>query len=465
EMLCRADSVGVFQVESRAQMNMLPRLKPNCYYDLVVQISIVRPGPIHGDMVHPYLKRRNGEEAADYPLPELKPILERTYGVPLFQEQVIAFAMVAADFTAAEADQLRRSMASWRRKGHMHALRQRLRTNMLKKGFSEEYIERIQRQLEGFGEYGFPESHAASFALLVYITAWLKCHHPGVFLAALLNSQPMGFYSPAQLINDARHHDVTIHPIDINQSNWDHSALADDAVRLGLRLVKGLSQETAKLLITKRPGNGYQSIQECLSTGKISKHEREALASANAFACLSEHRYHARWSVSEPSGHNYQPDLLSALSSDNPWPLSAPDEVEDLLEDFQSSGVTLGRHPIEILREKGFLGDSVSAAGLRERAHESECYIAGIVTCRQRPGTASGVTFITLEDETGCANIVVWLGTAKRQLATLMHARVLQVYGKIEKDEKSGITHVIAYRLIDLSHALGHLKTKSHDFH
>lgn len=466
KMLQQADSVGVFQVESRAQMNMLPRLRPRCYYDLVVQVAIVRPGPIHGDMVHPYLKRRNGEEAADYPMPELKPILERTYGVPLFQEQVIAFAMVAADFSAAEADQLRRSMASWRRKGHMHQLQQRLQENMRKNGFSDDYIERIQRQLEGFGEYGFPESHAASFALLVYVTSWLKCHHPGVFLAALLNSQPMGFYSPAQLINDARHHGVSVLPVHVNHSTWEHQCQSDGSVRLGLRLVKGLSREAAGLLHAQRPPNGYDSVRQCVREASLNRREREALASANAFDGLTRHRYEARWQVAEPgAGYGPQLALLTDEEQPSPWPLEAPGEIDNLLEDYASLGMTLGRHPLEILREQGLLGDSVTAAGLRQLSHGEECYISGIVTCRQRPGTASGVTFVTLEDETGCANIVVWLATAQRQLQTLTQARLLQVYGKAEQDPDSGITHLIAYRLLDLSGTLERLQVQSHDFH
>ena len=499
KMLQKADSVGVFQVESRAQMNMLPRLKPACYYDLVVQVSIVRPGPIHGDMVHPYLKRRNGQEAPDYPLEGLRSILERTHGVPLFQEQVIAFAMVAADFTAAEADQLRRSMASWRKKGHMHRLQTRLRDNMLKNGFDDAYIQRIQRQLEGFGEYGFPESHAASFALLVYLTAWLKCHHPGVFLAALLNSQPMGFYSPSQLINDARHHQVVIHPVDVNHSHWDHEALDDGSVRLGFRLVKGFNREAAERLEQHRPkasadntdnhnadnrsanhqrkesgyedghNGGYESIQQCVTLARLNRQERNALASANAFGPLSEHRYHARWQVAEPQADTRQPDLLQSLE-DPTAPsllalLEAPNEVDNLLEDYQSLGATLGRHPMEVLRDQGMLGASVTAEGLHQCRHGEECFVSGVVTCRQRPGTAAGVTFLTLEDETGCTNVVVWLNTAKRQLDVLLHARLLQVYGKVEQDPESGITHLIAYRLLDLSGSLEKLNVQSHDFH
>lgn len=474
QMLQQADSVGVFQVESRAQMNMLPRLKPKNYYDLVVQVAIVRPGPIHGDMVHPYLKRRNKQEDPDYPLEALKPILERTLGVPLFQEQVIAFAMVAADFTAAEADLLRRSMASWRKKGHMHRLQQRLEDNMLTNGFELEYIRRIQRQLEGFGEYGFPESHAASFALLVYVTAWLKCHYPNVFCCALLNSQPMGFYSPAQLIEDARHHSVKTLPVDINLSDWDHRIETGQdvqqvinkslPVRLGLRLVKGFNQDAAQRLQHHKPEAGYRSIAECIRLAQLNKQERESLASAGAFDGLSQHRYQARWQVAEP----IQDDLLTPLQLDNPLSqdyLQAPNEIDNLQEDYQSLGLTLGRHPLEILREQGKLGASVTALGLTQCQHNSEVYVAGLVTCRQRPGASAGVTFVTLEDETGCINIVVWLSTAKRQLKTLVKSRILQVYGKLEKDENSGVTHIIAYRLLDLTDAIKQLEITSHDFH
>ena len=492
-MLQKADSVGVFQVESRAQMNMLPRLKPSCYYDLVVQVAIVRPGPIHGDMVHPYLKRRNGEEQPSYPMAALQPILERTLGIPLFQEQVIAFAMVAADFNAAEADQLRRSMASWKKKGHMHQLQQRLANNMKNNGFSDRYIERIQRQLQGFGEYGFPESHAASFALLVYVTAWLKCHHPAVFCCALLNSQPMGFYSPAQLIQDARQHGVTVLAVDVNHSSWDcqpqHSNPAANqqtettehdsqtpynSLRLGLRLVKGLKRDSAETIVQQRPPSGYSSLQQCLQRTRLNQQQRQALASANAFASLSGHRYQARWQVADRLNEQamqagqamqpgqamqtrecVQPDLLveaNAITSD--VQLAAPQEIDNLLEDYHSLGLTLGRHPIEILRQQGKLGRSISALALRQQPNNTEVYVAGLVTCRQRPGTSAGVTFVTLEDETGSINVVVWLATAKRQLKTLVQSSVLQVYGKVEKDAASGVTHIIAYRLLDLSATL-----------
>ncbi|ASP39526.1 error-prone DNA polymerase [Bacterioplanes sanyensis] len=463
-MIQQADTVGVFQIESRAQMNMLPRLKPKNYYDLVIQIAIVRPGPIHGDMVHPYLKRRNNEERPDYPMDELKPILKRTLGIPLFQEQIIAFAMVAANFTAGEADQLRRAMASWKKKGHMHILQQRLQDNMLANGFKLDYIQRIQRQLEGFGEYGFPESHSASFALLAYASSWLKCHYPAEFCCALLNSQPMGFYSPAQLINDAKRHGVEVRPVDINHSVWEHTLEADGnqkALRLGLRLVSGLQQAVGEQLIQHRPPTGYLSVQHCLQHNALDSQQRQALASANAFAGLTQHRYQARWQVAEPQ----QNDLFSQLETPPSWPLDAPNEVENLLEDYHSLGLSLGRHPLEILREQGKLGNSLKACELIQQPHDSEGFVSGLVTCRQRPGTSAGVTFVTLEDETGSSNVVVWLSTAQQQLKTLVSARILQVYGRIEKDPGSGIVNVIAYKLIDQSHLLHGLSANSHDFH
>ncbi|GGY43358.1 error-prone DNA polymerase [Bacterioplanes sanyensis] len=469
-MVQKADTVGVFQIESRAQMNMLPRLKPKNYYDLVIQIAIVRPGPIHGDMVHPYLRRRNGEEREDYPMESLKPILQRTKGIPLFQEQIIAFAMVAANFSATEADQLRRAMASWKKKGHMHRLQQRLQDNMLANGFSLDYIQRIQRQLEGFGEYGFPESHSASFALLAYASSYLKCHYPAQFCCALLNSQPMGFYSPAQLINDAKRHGVSIKPVDINHSNWDHSLepassqessqQSQPAVRLGLRLIHGLQHSVGQQLVNLRPQHGYTSIAQVLQLNALDSQQRQALASANAFGELAEHRYQARWQVAEPQ----QQDLLTPLNTTPSWPLDAPNEVEDLLEDYHALGLSLGRHPLELLRQQGKLGSSLQACELIHQPHASEAFVAGLVTCRQRPGTSAGVTFVTLEDETGSSNVVVWLSTAQRQLKTLVSARILQVYGRIEKDDNSGIVNIIAYKLLDLSHLL-ELCSQSHDFH
>lgn len=467
-MLQQADSVGVFQVESRAQMNMLPRLKPENYYDLVVQVAIVRPGPIHGDMVHPYLKRRNGIEEISYPLEALKPILERTYGVPLFQEQVIAFAMVAADFSAGEADQLRRSMASWKRKGHMSQLQHRLGLRMAEKGFELPYIERIQRQLEGFGEYGFPESHAASFALLVYVSSWLKCHHPAAFYCGLLNSQPMGFYTPSQLIQDAKRHNVDVLPVDINYSDWEHKVIAHKehpTLRLGLNQVQGLKQQQADVLIQHRPDDGYRTVTCIHRLPELNQNTPELLAAANAFRSLNVHRYQARWLSSEP----VQRDLLQDSISPSELEVDAPSELENMLEDYQSLSLSLGRHPIEFMREQGLLGNSFSAQQLANIQHNQEVFVAGLVVGRQRPGTASGVTFVTLEDETGNINVIVWSSTAHKQLKDLVKSKVLQVYGKLEKDENSGLVHIISYRLIDLTTSMEAMSSKlaisSRDYH
>lgn len=459
-MLQKADSIGVFQVESRAQMNMLPRLRPRNYYDLVVQVSIVRPGPIHGDMVHPYLKRRNGIEEVSYPLPELKPILERTFGVPLFQEQVIAFAMVAADFTAGEADQLRRSMASWKRKGHMSELQYRLGQRMAQKGFEPPYIERIQRQLEGFGEYGFPESHAASFALLVYVSSWLKCHHPAEFYCGLLNSQPMGFYTPSQLIQDAVRHKVQVLSADINFSDWEHKVVAKQAqptLRIGLLQVQGLRQEQAEIIIQHRPEDGYQHLTEIHRLPGLNQNTPELLAAADVFSSLNLHRYQARWLSSEP----VQTDLLQDAIDSSQLELNAPSELENMLEDYQSLSLSLGRHPIEFMREQGLLGNSLAADELKQIQHDTEVFVAGLVVGRQRPGTASGVTFVTLEDETGNINVVVWSSTAHKQLKDLVKSKVLQIYGRLEKDESSGLIHIIAYRLIDLSASMDAMEAMS----
>lgn len=469
-MLQKADSIGVFQVESRAQMSMLPRLKPECFYDLVVQVAIVRPGPIHGDMVHPYLRRRKGLEQVHYPLESLKPVLGRTFGVPIFQEQIIAFSMVAADFSAGEADRLRRAMASWKKKGHMHVLQQRLSSRMADKGFPEDYIQRINRQIEGFGEYGFPESHAASFALLVYVSAWLKCHHPAAFCCALLNSQPMGFYTPSQLIQDAKRHQVNILPVDINLSQWDHQLDGQEqfnqntqpAVRLGLRLVKGLKKQAGLALVNQRPVEGYQSIQQLQQIQALHKSDLEALASANAMKSINKHRYQARWeSMLKP----LQADLLQNTLLLDDSQVSIANEIDDLFEDYDSLGLTLARHPLQILREQGLLADDKSADQLVGIHHNSYISVSGIVVCRQRPGTSAGVTFVTLEDETGNINVVVWLDTAQRQLKELVKAKLLRVVGKLEKDLDSGVTHIIAYRLFDISHLAIQLKTQSRNFH
>jgi len=510
-MLSQADSIGVFQVESRAQMSMLPRLKPQRYYDLVIEVAIVRPGPIQGDMVHPYLRRRDGIEAVDYPSEAVKEVLERTLGVPIFQEQVIKLAMVAAGFTGGEADQLRRAMAAWRRTGYIRQYQQKLVDGMLERGYELDFAQRICRQIEGFGEYGFPESHAASFALLVYISAWLKCHHPAAFCCSLLNSQPMGFYTPAQLIQDAQRHGVTVLPVDLNASGWDHSleprspvaAVSDrdltpvsegmspseraatcdagawdeskpvtyksqsatsqySVLRLGLRLIKGLSKRGAETLIEARPATGYQSVSQARQRCRLSRSDWDALAAAGAMNSISEHRYQARWELlADTPWLELDPDPVSEIH-DDPVRLAAPDEQSDLEEDFRNTGVSLGRHPLALMREQGVLPRCLRAEQLTECRHGQLVHVAGLVTNRQRPGTASGVTFVTLEDESGQVNLVVWQATAKAQRRALLAANILQVSGVLEREGE--VIHVVAGRLQDISFQWDALKVKSRDF-
>ncbi|WP_020406929.1 error-prone DNA polymerase [Hahella ganghwensis] len=466
-MLQKADTVGLFQVESRAQMNMLPRLRPEKYYDLVVQVAIVRPGPIHGDMVHPYLKGKNEGKKQEVPLKELTPILARTFGVPIFQEQVIAIAMVGADFTADEAEDLRRSMASWKKQGHMNQLRTKLTERLLGKGVNQDYIDRLCRQIEGFGEYGFPESHAASFALLAYISAWLKYYYPAAFLCGLLNSQPMGFYRPWQLVQDAQRHGVIVMPVDINHSHWDHqlqphqNSPEEGALRLGFRSVKGLSQHSANTLTYNRPEQGYQTMNEVMNLPGISREDLEALASANAFQGLGKHRYQQRW---EASAHHFYNQLFMNLEPPS-QPLSAPNRLDEIIEEHSSTGVILNDHPMAYLREHSILEDCVSAEDLYHIAPEKEIYVAGVVINRQRPGTSAGVTFVTLEDETGSINVIVWLQTALNQMKDLVKARLLKVYGKVDKDAGGEVIHVVAYKLFDLTHQLMRLESRSRDFH
>ncbi|TBW54596.1 error-prone DNA polymerase [Marinobacter halodurans] len=470
DMLCTGDSIGVFQVESRAQINMLPRLKPRKYYDLVIEVAIVRPGPIQGDMVHPYLKRRDGKEKPDYGGdPEIKAVLERTEGVPIFQEQAIKLAMVAADFTGSEADKLRRAMAAWKSDGDLTPFRDKLIDGMLAKGHTRAFAERIYTQLSGFGGYGFPESHAASFALLVYVSAWIKCHHAPAFYCALLNSQPMGFYSPSQLVQDARRHHVVIHPIDVNHSLWDHTLENRyEELRLGLRLVKGLSEAGAERLVAARPTGGYTTIEQLRQRAALDNRDLECLASAGALRAFSDNRHQARWDIldydapapifaqEEPSHytvHGPQPEDIR---------MPIPSEGEDVLEDYASQGLTLQRHPLALLREQGQLRHCQTAEGLKSYPNGRLVHVAGLVTGRQRPGSGKGVTFVTLEDETGNTNVVVWLNTARRQRQPLIKSRLLHVKGILERE--GDIVHVMAGKLTDLSHLLGSLKVHSRDF-
>ncbi len=464
QMIQQADTVGVFQIESRAQMNMLPRLRPACYYDLVVQIAIVRPGPVQGDMVHPYLKRRDGREAVSYPSEAVRQVLERTLGVPIFQEQVIKLAMVAAGFSGGEADQLRRAMAAWKRNGELGKFRYKLTEGMRQRGYSEDFAERIYRQICGFADYGFPESHSASFALLAYVSAWLKFYHPAAFYTALLNSLPMGFYSADQLVQDAKRHGLDVRPVCVNHSQWHSSLEHTDsvlAIRLGLDRVKGLQESAAHNILTARPEGGYQQIAQLQGTG-VAASQLQALASSGAFSTLQGNRYQTRWALLDNAVS--LPLFADTESSAPEANLAAPDLWQDMLEDYQSTGMSLGNHPLLLLARQQRLPARTLAAELHTIRDRSVISIVGLVRGRQRPGTASGVTFMTLEDETGNHNVVVWSATAHQQKQAFLSSRLLQVKGILERGD-AGVTHIIAGKLIDLSDLLDALACQSRDFH
>ncbi|MFO8141023.1 MAG: error-prone DNA polymerase [Marinobacter sp.] len=465
-MLQTGDSIGVFQVESRAQINMLPRLKPATYYDLVIEVAIVRPGPIQGDMVHPYLRRKHGLEAVEYPNDAVRQVLERTLGVPIFQEQVIKLAMVAAGFTGGEADKLRRAMAAWKSHGDLTPFRDKLVNGMLERGHDPDFAERLYQQICGFGGYGFPESHAASFALLVYVSAWIKRHHPAAFYCALLNSQPMGFYAPSQLVQDAQRHNVTVLPTDVNHSHREHTLQGPAKhLRLGLRIIQGLSASGADRVHQNRPANGYQSAAELRTRAGLNQRDMELLAGANAMPGFTRNRHQAYWQLLE---HEEPAELFAheATADYTPQPcnlLPEPTEGQSVLADYRSQGLTLQRHPLALLREQGHLRHCLTADQLKTTRAGIPVQVAGLVTGRQRPGTASGVTFVTLEDETGNINVVVWLETARRQRKPLLTARLLHVKGVIEKE--GDIIHVMAGKLSDLSHLINSLPVSSRDFH
>ncbi|MDR9413011.1 MAG: error-prone DNA polymerase [Spiribacter sp.] len=466
DMLCRADTVGVFQVESRAQMAMLPRLRPRAFYDLVIEISIVRPGPIQGDMVHPYLRRRAGEDAVEYPSDEVRGVLERTLGVPIFQEQVMQLAVVAAGFSPGEADQLRRAMAAWKKRGGLGPFRERLLEGMAERGYAPEFAHRVFEQICGFGEYGFPESHAASFALLVYVSAWIKCHYPEVFVCALLNSQPMGFYAPAQLVRDARAHGVEVRGVDVRFSDWDCTLEQDTdqrpALRLGLRLIRGFGQAAGERLMAARDNeHAFADVADLGRRAQLDRGDLRALADAGALAGLGGHRHQAWWHVLGIEAHG--PLLENAPDQESLTTLRAPSEAENLLGDYRSLGLTLGRHPIALLRDRLRRHGYRPASELTRSGHRRIARSAGLVTNRQRPGAAGGVVFLTLEDETGTVNVVVWKDLARRQRQILVGASLLGVVGIWERRDE--VEHLIAGRLEDHSHLLGALETRSRDFH
>ncbi len=453
DMICKADTIGVFQIESRAQMSMLPRLKPRKLYDLVIEVAIVRPGPIQGDMVHPYLRRRHGIEPVVYPKPELEKVLEKTLGVPLFQEQAMRLAIECAGFSPGRADQLRRSMATFKHTGTIGTFRDELIAGMTARGYDKDLAERIFKQLEGFASYGFPESHAASFAQLAYVSSWLKCHHPDVFCAALLNSQPMGFYAPAQIVRDAREHGVEVRPVDVARSDWDctlEPAGESLAVRLGLRMVKGLSEKTAEALRKARAATPFASIEDLWSRLPLPADSLETLAMADAFAGpFGLSRRQALWAV---KALRDRPLPLAPSAAEPPASLTPMAAGREVFEDYDTVGLTLRRHPVAFLRGELDRAGTLPCAGLRDSADGRIVTVAGLVLVRQHPGSAKGVIFVTLEDETGIANLVVWPDMFERHRRVIMAARMIACHGRVQKEGE--VIHVVADRLHDLTRLL-----------
>ncbi|WP_345813565.1 error-prone DNA polymerase [Paraburkholderia sp. PREW-6R] len=553
EMCGHADTIGVFQIESRAQQSMLPRLKPNKYYDLVIEVAIVRPGPIQGGMVHPYLRRKQGLEAIDYAKDELRPVLERTLGVPIFQEQVMHLAMVAAKYTGEQADQLRRAMAAWRRSGNLARYQQDLNERMSARGYEKDFIDRICSQIEGFGEYGFPESHAASFALLVYLSAWLKRYEPAAFLAGLLNSQPLGFYSPSQLVQDAKRHGVKVLPPDVTLSDWEstfekrdregerisadetclhrqqtvlsaqqlrdlslrHLTLSrtvrraakrltarvfqpsntygtrDPSVRIGMQLIKGLSEAAAARIVAARRDAQFADVDDLARRAALTRRDLEALAAANALVSIAGHRREAWWAVT--AQHTVPRLLRDAPIAESPLALPRAAESREIVDDYGSIGLTLNRHPLALLRARLASQRFRSAAQLAACRHGTLARACGIVTVRQRPGTANGTVFVSIEDETGSVNVIVWPSLVEKQRKVLLGSSLLAVYGVLQRDDgvatgghhaggvmdatqarknqakvkkhQGEVIHLVAHRLEDLSEWLGELSTASRDFH
>jgi error-prone DNA polymerase len=466
EMIRKADTLGVFQIESRAQMAMLPRIKPRTFYDLIIEVAIVRPGPIQGDMVHPYLRRREGKEAVIYPKPELEKVLGKTLGVPLFQEQAMRVAIECAGFTPSEADQLRRSMATFKYTGGVSKFRDKLVSGMIAHGYEREYAEQTFRQLEGFGSYGFPESHAASFALIAYASSWLKCHHPDVFSAALLNAQPMGFYAPAQIVRDARDHGVDVRPVCVNASRWDctlEPAGEEDrfAVRLGLRMVRGFANSHAATLIAARADKPYTSIDDLWRRTGVPAAALVQLAEADAFRpSLQLARREALWGI---KALRDEPLPLFAAASvreaktvpelhEPPVKLRPMTAGGEVVEDYGHVGLTLRSHPVSFLREDLRRQRIVTCAEAMQARDGCWLETAGLVLVRQMPGSAKGVIFITIEDETGIANLVIWPKLYERQRRVILSAGMMAVHGRIQREGE--VVHLVAHRVIDLSEAL-----------
>jgi error-prone DNA polymerase len=465
-MVSRADTVGVFQIESRAQMAMLPRLRPACFYDLVIEVALVRPGPIQGGMVHPYLRRRQKLEPVSYHSEALEAVLERTLGIPIFQEQAMQIAIVAAGFTPGEADQLRRAMAAWKKQGGLEPFRDKLLAGMRERGYPDDFAAAIYRQIEGFGDYGFPESHAASFALLAYVSAWLKRHEPAAFLLGLLNSQPMGFYSASQLVQDARSHGVEVRPVDVALSDRECTleGATLSSVRLGLQQVRNLAGAAGERIVAARAQAPFADLADLARRAGLGQGELDVLAAAGALAQLAGHRRQAAWAAAAVP---LQRDLFAGVAlRDETVNFAAPGEGEDIAADYRSLGLTLGRHPLALLRTRLAAKRYLPAMALLGRGDRAVVRCAGIVTCRQRPGTASGVIFLTLEDETGCANVVVFNELACRQRRLLLGSRLLGVAGQlqVEGEGEHAVVHLVAKRLFDHSELLGSLVTASRDF-
>ncbi len=462
DMVCAADTVGVFQIESRGQMSMLPRLKPRCFYDLVIEVAIVRPGPIQGDMVHPYLRRRKGEEPTTYPNEAIREVLKRTLGVPLFQEQCMRLAVVAAGFTPGEADQLRRAMGAWRRPGIIEKFREKLISGMQQNGLTGEFAEQVFRQISGFGEYGFPESHAASFALLVYASAYLKCYYPAEFAAAIINSQPMGFYAPAQLVQDAQRHGVEVLPVDVNQSCWD-CTIENSALRMGLRMIVGFSVATAQQIEKARQGGLFRSMDDFCQRTRLSRTEVTKLAEADAFASLGQNRRQALWNTLARSAESGIQLFDLDETDDEPFTtLPSMPLQQEVHADYQATHLTLRPHPVafhrKVLKELGVM----VAAELKTVRNFQRVKVAGLVLMRQRPSTAKGITFVTIEDETGTSNLLVHQKTWETYRNITRHSPAWIAHGRLET--KDSVIHVIVHHLEDMSKQLGHVESASRNF-
>jgi error-prone DNA polymerase len=477
DMICAADTIGVFQIESRAQMSMLPRLKPRCFYDLVVEVAIVRPGPIQGNMVHPYLRAREDPASVVYPNEAIRGVLEKTLGVPIFQEQAMRLAVVAAGFTPGEADQLRRAMAAWRRPGVIDQFRIKLLDGMRASGLTGKFAEHVFNQIRGFGEYGFPESHAASFALLVYASSYLKCHYPAAYCVAILNSQPMGFYAPAQLVSDARKHGVRILAVDINHSEWESTLERADtndgnaaigrqpAIRLGLQTIRGLASDAANLAVQRSVNGPYRSINDLVKRSGLGKATLATLADADALGSLAGDRRAAVWhSLSQEGSPGGQP-LFESVDDDEEIPedLVPMSTLEEVYADYNATGLSLRAHPISFVRDELSAKRSVCASDLPNLRDGRHVRVGGLVLLRQRPGTAKGVTFVTLEDETGSINLVLFAAVWKRFFRIARTSNAWLVDGKLEN--RKGVVHVIVGRITDLAGEVEGLSLRSRDFH